>query len=459
MNNEEKFKSLLSDKLESKEFHFDQKHWVSMSDMIDRSREKKLRGAWLYILLIASVAGSLAVYLLSASDATEVAMQHTSNSALRPAPTTPAEAPTAPGQPLERTGGDNPENIKAGEVTRKQVVSPAPETRPTPEPEVFSRVSRTQRVAPEQHPVSGTKPQGGLALAPPPATTAEAPPVQQPNPEKESPADPLNDPSVAVEKPATMEPLTGSVVASESIAPLTTNATEPAKAASDSAATAAAVQAAAIVLPETGYVRHHLYLEAGMVYLNGWKTNDVRDGRGINWTGSVQYAWSVTRKLALITGLGYSEVGHLGAYSHSSKNTSYSFGERSTITTITPEKMCYLQVPFKVDYRISEKQRFGFGYVFSSLLTVKSRVESYTEGYAYSSGAIKSRQFGYTEGFNNFDSQISVFYKHRIHPQLWVNAELLMGIMDSRTNSFFGTPAVERNSGIKVSVLYNIFKK
>lgn len=455
MNSEEKFKELLTDKLGSKEFTFDQRHWNDMSARIDRSREKKFRGAWLWILCLISLSGSVAVYLYSSDK------QHTANNQLAVRKTIhPATATTSTPKPLNQQVLTS-DRIKV--TSKPQAIPAQPREKAHPilaksekmqathvtKPEVTS--SAAEPVAP-----SDTK-QPQIPVAP--VASSDETAADEGKNSIVNIAD-AQTPSVAIEPPVAQ-------VTNDSPSAVDSTVTEPIVV--DQAAVAASIRKVDsaspavqdnIVLPEDpGFTRHSFFAEAGANYLNGWKTNDTRDGRGLNFTGGVNYLYAINRKLGISGGLHYTETGHLSAWSHVSKSKSYSFGERTDVTVITPEKISYLQLPLKVNYMVTSQDVFGAGYVFGYLLTVKSKVETSGQGYGYTPNGSSSVTKGYTEGFNLFDSQVSVFYRRRFFDRWWLNAELLLGVMDSRKNDFFGNPVAERNSGLKLSVMYTIFQK
>jgi hypothetical protein len=58
-----------------------------------------------------------------------------------------------------------------------------------------------------------------------------------------------------------------------------------------------------------------------------------------------------------------------------------------------------------------------------------------------------------------FDSQIDLGYRRQISKDLWLNADIYVGLTDIKNNTFFGSQVFERNSGIKISLMYQLFKK
>lgn len=476
MNNEEKFKEALQDKLASKEFPFAEKDWFAMSDMIDRSRERKLRGAWLFVLCLVCGLGSLGLYMFtSGKKQTLMAAEHPNEKTDVTANLPESTGPVTTAAVMEPV---TPKKQKARvpKATTPATVKNAQSEQPSVTPEVVkpsAKVSMarpaetTTRLETKNIPVKNRKTET-LPVKTEPVVTLPAAAVMAPDNTKDQPSENSNATTPVVMTPDVkeeivvtqkiQEPAVSIVVPEKETEPAVITPTETVVVGAKDTIKPS-VAAAEIILPAPDFIRHTVSLEAGANYLTGWKTNDVKDGNGFNFTGGINYAYSVTRRLALSTGLHYSAVGHLKAYSHSSKTTAYSFGEQTDITVITPEKMNYLQVPLKFNYMPNSKNVFGAGYTFGYLLSVKSNMQTSAQGYNYTGSNSTSVTRGYTEGFNSFDSQVSVFYRRRILSDWWINAEFLVGVMDSRKNSFFKTPVAERNSGIKLTVVYSIFQK
>lgn len=461
MNSEEKFKDLLTDKLGSKEFTFDQRHWNDMSERIDRSRERKFRGIWLWIFCLVSLSGSIAVYFIGSSNQNMADTKTGTSETLKPLATTLPRLETTRQVQTTRVQDLKPIRSAPMEIVPSTVKTKEPASAELKTPASPKAVKTKANSTTPAEPVAQTdtkQTQTSSAPSTPMEPNTVTPPetiVPQIVKETEDPAV-----SEVVESANTQIPGSQSLVADSTVTEPTVVAQAVTVAEIKKTDSVSPVVQDNIVLPEDpGMIRHFFFAEAGANYLSGWKTNDTRDGRGVNFTGGVNYMYALNRKLGVSGGLHYTETGHLSAWSHESKSKSYSFGERIDVTVITPEKVSYLQVPFKVNYAVTDRNVFGAGYIFSYLLTVKSKVETSGQGYGYTPSGSSSITRGYTEGFNMFDSQVSVFYRHRFYDRLWLNAEVLLGIMDSRKNAFFGNPVAERNSGLKLSVMYTLFQK
>lgn len=200
-------------------------------------------------------------------------------------------------------------------------------------------------------------------------------------------------------------------------------------------------------------------VEAGLNYMQGWQNQQGRDARGFNPLLGINVFNNVTSNISLSFGLYYSSVSHLSYSSYTSRVVRLSFGEESDVTVFTPVKLHYVAVPLRINYNLTAKNTIGAGCNIAYLINVENEIENYKvkQGLKYNQTYQRTR--GYTEGFAKYDAQVSVFYKRTFCPKLAANIELFYGLTDIKENDFFGDGVFERNSGIKLTLVYNILKK
>ena len=200
-------------------------------------------------------------------------------------------------------------------------------------------------------------------------------------------------------------------------------------------------------------------IEAGVNYMFGWQNPGTRDAKGFNPVVGINYFNNFKSKMSLSAGLQYSSVANLSYGNYTSKVMRYGFGEESRVSVFTPVKVHYLIVPLRFNYSINSKNTVGIGCNIAYLLNVEGKLETYTEKLNTKTDEQITKTSGYLEGFKKFNTQLSVFYKRTLYRNLAVNFELLYGLTDVKDNRFFNSNVVERNSGIKLTLVYNIFKK
>lgn len=211
--------------------------------------------------------------------------------------------------------------------------------------------------------------------------------------------------------------------------------------------------------PTDLYASNELYIDAGGLLNFGWKNSNTREAMSISPALGLMFTSRITNQFVFSIGIGYHHISNLTYSNKQSKITRYGIGEYSKVTTITPYKTQFINIPIKLHYSLTKQNVIGIGYHISYLLDVQSKVETYTQQLADKVDYETYKTGGYTEGFKTFNSQLSVFYRRNIYRKFWVQAELTYGLTDLKENSFFNTPTFERNSGLKISLLYNFYKK
>jgi hypothetical protein len=198
------------------------------------------------------------------------------------------------------------------------------------------------------------------------------------------------------------------------------------------------------------YATEGLYYEFGMAGYAGWKG----DAQGISPLVGINYMNRTGNRTALSFGIQYVSVPNLHASSKTSRIATYGYGEKSSVTVIQPSTLQYLVVPLRFNYFSSARNSFGAGLNLCYLLTVVADVTTFDEGPGYKSTPAYYKQSGYTTGFTWFDAQASVFYRRRFARSFAAQADVFYGLIDVKQNGFFGTSLVERNTGLKLSLIY-----
>lgn len=211
--------------------------------------------------------------------------------------------------------------------------------------------------------------------------------------------------------------------------------------------------------PSNLYASNELFIEAGGLLNIGWKNSNTREALSVSPALGLMFTSRITNQLAFSIGVGYQHISNLNYSNKQSKITRYGIGEYSKVTNIMPYQTQFINIPIKLHYSLNKKNVIGAGYHISYLLDVQSRVETYTQQLAEKVDYETYKTGGYTEGFKTFNSQISIFYRRNIYNKFWVQAEFAYGLTDLKDNAFFNTPTFERNSGLKISMLYNFYKK
>ncbi len=518
MNNEGKFKKTLNDLIQSKEFEFDEANWQKASEMIDVQRQGKSRRVpvFLFSALILTIAIITGVLVSNGgSNKTSVLSEVKENTSagtliskdlapvsLKVEESAPKQANTrSPHYPANGVTTPSPEKVSPEKSKTNSKNNPNAGTIVTqPNPSADSKIisgsgfihqskndletpasSEPQKPGeekpsePEQALTTLNQNPIGDSKSPVDADSGENKPVEKTTPQAPthnnsseglSAADqksnvlasnttPDNKP--AEQNTSSDEPLQTSVTTTESVVTSeppkgvgvypTLPVADSAMLANESTVTFDAKEKPLI-----------LSIEAGVSYLYGWKNPGKTDADGYNPFIGINYFQAILDKLSVSLGIQYTSVSHLSYSSHTTKVSSLGLGEDSKVTVFTPTKLHYLIAPLRFHYRFSPQNVAGLGCNMAYLLTVETDVETYNQNIRGTDGNSLYKDKGYTQGFRPFDIQLTGFYRRRLTSNLSFNAEIFYGLTDVKENSFFHSNVFERNSGLKISLVYNIQK-
>ncbi len=207
------------------------------------------------------------------------------------------------------------------------------------------------------------------------------------------------------------------------------------------------------------YRKHRFSFELGTFYALGWKDNEGLDAKGFNPIGGLNYQLNFSPKFSLVSGFLYTSIGHIQNADYTAKRVTYTFGEDIDYTTISARRMYYVTVPLKLLYTYKVKNEIGLGFNASYLMDVNSEVINYSKRYNLVSEPLVTKTNGYRGGFNPYDLQLSLFYRRRILEKLSINTEFNFGLLDIKNNKYFKPTQFERNSGFRITLVYDIFNK
>jgi hypothetical protein len=521
MNSEERFKKSLDELLHAKEFSFDEDNWEKARDMIDASKKAKRRIAPLILAGTLLLFVSLLTGFYFLSDPKPGAEKLALSPGNKPADVSPlitgaeinssnAAPKTKPGVHLKKPVATTPAKEQAfAKIPPAKGKTPADHAVPAPEKIMSSPVKvKAEYIKNEKENAQVTSPSVTPAVE---NILGSAPGIKSPEHEKNDPlirsSAPVS-PAIAESTGKGSEERPGKVgkdervTSNEPFYPQRSSANEPLKTETPvteiktkedvSAATVTAaptrsesIVAAPAIVPVDSTKSHTgkeepetvltdndqgeigkpkelpvlFSIEAGASYLYGWQNPGTRDANGFNPLIGINYFNNFRPKMSLSFGLHYSSVGNLSYSNYTSRVTRRGLGEESQVTVFTPVKIHYLIVPIRFNYTINPMNTLGIGCNIAYLLTVESEVESYTQKLNTIDNYNLAKVNGYTQGFKKYDTQVSVFYKRRLYPNLAVNIEMFFGLTDVKDNHFFNSNVFERNSGLKLTLVYNILKK
>ncbi len=207
------------------------------------------------------------------------------------------------------------------------------------------------------------------------------------------------------------------------------------------------------------FVRDAVFYELGGAAYYGWKSPEGRDARGFSPVVGIHYLNRLSSRSAFSFGIQYLQVSNLSNSSKTSRVSTYVYGEQSNVTVITPSTLHYLVAPLRFQYYINRKNSVGIGMNVAYLMNVDARVTTYDEKPGFTGNYKTIKQGRYMDGFSWYDSQLAFCYRRRIFNSLAAQAEVFIGLTDVKQDDFFALKQKEKNSGIKLSLLYYVFRK
>ncbi len=464
MNSEKDFKDALKEKLNEKQFQFDESAWEQASQMLDATREEKKKRPFPYflvsgILLFVSVIG---FFVLKPTETVkEISSTNTITDASAIKKDERVNAETKEISPEKIIANPSPleKNVNTGskkEIVENKTVDIEKATS-VKENSIATKKTNSQQKSREPKTRTKIITNPVIAIASKNEENNITATTNTKEPEEYKVV--VNQTPVTKTKEVVKEHITvaeeikaDELVTLVSLLPVNTSPVkEP---------------LAYIELPKTNEAPnnnvkepvHFISFEAGANYLFGWNNPGKKDANGINPIVGLNYS-NVNKPITFSFGIHYTMVRNLSYSSHTVTTTRYNFGEESDVMVFTPTTMHYLVAPIRIGYSIDPKNTFGLGYNVGYLLNLNSNVELYAQSAGRKSNSTVLKTSGYTQGFKTLDQQISVFYRRNLSKDLYLNTEFMFGLTDIKDNKFFNSASFERNMGLKITLMYNLFKK
>ncbi|MBA3679906.1 MAG: hypothetical protein H0W73_01770 [Bacteroidetes bacterium] len=474
MSSEKEFKDALKEKLNAKEFQFDEVNWLKASGMLDATREEKKKRPFPYFLvsgiLLFVTIGSFVIYKFSdhttavketAATNTNTQLPETkqaSNNEITAyqkqneniyvteektnTETKPVNEKTELAVLNEKIETTNTEKS----ISQNSVKNQAEETKNTSTINIRSKKQKTTII------------KNAVVFTPNQEKENTVPVKQNNEPEKQTQVNTIVLPTVVESNTVAETKTTVNEAKAEEVVtyvPETnTISVDPVK--SVVAVAEPVKRDSTLKLKEPA---HFVSFEAGTSYLFGWNNPGKRDANGVNPIVGLNYSNTLNTPFIFSMGIHYTMVRNLSYSNHVVTTTRYNFGEETDVMVFTPTTMHYLLAPIKFGYTFKEKNIIGIGYNAAYLFNVNSNVELYAQTADKKGNATVLKTSGYTQGFKTLDSQASLFYRRKLGKDLWLNTEFIYGLTDVKDNKFFNSNVFERNMGLKLTLIYNLFKK
>lgn len=205
-----------------------------------------------------------------------------------------------------------------------------------------------------------------------------------------------------------------------------------------------------------------LSVDAGMNGQLGWKTNNMSEGRGITPVIGIGITHYFNQTWSICMGVHYENIYHLKA-GQTKTNTTYSFGSITTSDVIETTILHYAVLPFLLQYQLNDKNSLLCGGSIGYLLNTKSTKSSYKTSVGpvptAEESELRKKISGTSSeiGFNHWDAGLSIGYRRQLTSHISLTALASFGLLDIRKNTLFLQDKIERNTGLKLILSYNIF--
>ncbi len=190
------------------------------------------------------------------------------------------------------------------------------------------------------------------------------------------------------------------------------------------------------------YIPNIFSVYLGGNYSFGWKNNGTQEGSGITPVGGFIFTHYFSYRYSASIGIGYSELNKLNK-TYTGSIVEYNSGQNADITMVTPQLIYYFAVPLKIQYNITDRSIASIGLDALYVVTTASNVTTYHESPAGEIIGGSSMQNGYTQGFSNFDFQLTGAYTRMLTERLAIRLEYYLGVNYVETKSFPGINQLE----------------
>jgi hypothetical protein len=199
-----------------------------------------------------------------------------------------------------------------------------------------------------------------------------------------------------------------------------------------------------------------------MAGVGGWSSYGEAGKNGLGFTGGVYYQMTLSKRFELGLSILYTIRGGLNT-NKLFVNSNYGFGIESDITFVSAQTLHYINIPLSIRFNISQRSHIYIGAAYYQLLATTSKITHQTEN---SFGVIESdtkTQTGEHAGFRNNDVVAFLGYDLTLFSRMNAGLQINYGFCDNVNNSYYTkygyTPKeFDRNMGIQLHLKYDLIR-
>ncbi|MDX2248152.1 MAG: porin family protein [Bacteroidia bacterium] len=184
-------------------------------------------------------------------------------------------------------------------------------------------------------------------------------------------------------------------------------------------------------------------------------TRSARAPLSVSPVLGIRYAYAVSPSFRLQTGLNYQSRGGLNADS-TYRSVEYAFGTETMATTISPQTLHYLEIPFLADIRLSGRHYLTAGVNLSFLANTRSKVHKQQILPFETQDLGTTREWGYKQGFKPLDINLTAGYGYYLGQGIRVGVQGNYGLRDITDEKFFLNTTPDRNLQLRLVLEYDL---
>ena len=170
---------------------------------------------------------------------------------------------------------------------------------------------------------------------------------------------------------------------------------------------------------------------------------------------SINYSYSLSPRISLFTGLGYQARGNLNLDS-TYRSIDYTFGANTFETNIDPQSLHYLTVPIGLGIDLKGRHQLQLGLEFARLININSIVSKTSYNSFERLSTETSRSWGYMQGYKKLDARALMAYRFYLGHGFHIGMEAQYGLRDITDNAFFRNDRFERNLQLRWVLRYDL---
>ncbi len=189
-----------------------------------------------------------------------------------------------------------------------------------------------------------------------------------------------------------------------------------------------------------------------------YSTIGVNDNKGIiGFTGGIYYQRAFSKHIELGVSAVYSSRGALNN-DKTITNSEFGFGVENDKTTISPQTLHYLTIPLYLRFNITQRSHLLVGACYYRLLTTTSKITHTTEN---SFGVLESsteKQTGEHAGFRKNDIAAFIGYELTLFDRMNTGLQFSYGFYDITQNSYNNIKGTDRNISLQLQLKYDLIR-